>query len=96
MIADIAFIEKYSKLEDADEDEKSTLKVIATAAESYIVNSTNHKFKDLKDEDKELFNLAVALLTSHWHENRALVGKITNEIELSLKSILIQLAFAYD
>lgn len=77
-----------------DSDDPQTLiliKTLKSAAEEYIkglgVNSTSINYEN------SLYKLAVMMLISHWYENRSIVavGTITKEMEISFKSIVIQL-----
>ncbi len=77
-----------------DSDDLQTLMLIRTlksAAEEFIkglgVNSSSINYEN------SLYKLAVMMLISHWYENRNIVavGTITKEMEISFKSIVIQL-----
>lgn len=77
-----------------DSDDPKTIALIKSlkvAAEEYVkgsgVNNSTINYEN------SLYKLAIMMLISHWYENRNIVavGTITKEMEISFKSIVIQL-----
>lgn len=74
---------------DFDEDDKLIDSLIITS-EGYLKNAGC-----IVDYDNNLFLLAVKMLTSHWYENREVVGT-DEKMAYSLSSIIMQLKYCYE
>ncbi len=83
----------YIKPED-ELEEKNLLKVLLTAAVSYCETELKKPILDSsmnatnKWDVPEVIRIAVYLLVSHWYENRAPVGAVTDEVAFSVNAIL--------
>ncbi|HDK7165937.1 TPA: phage gp6-like head-tail connector protein [Clostridium botulinum] len=89
-------LKEYLRVEGEDED--TTLSSLLLAAKSYIKNGTGLEEDMIKsDEIKELYNLCLKILISHWYENRVIetTGPNFHKLSFSVDSILIQLEAEY-
>lgn len=89
-------LKEYLRIDGEDED--TTLSSLLFAAKSYIKNGTGlTEDMIVKNEIKELYNLCIKLLVSHWYENRAIetTGPNFHKLSYSLDSILLQLEAEY-
>lgn len=82
---------RYNVLDPSDADDV-VLSLCIGAAEEYLANA------GVIDDGSSLYELAVYMLAGHWYENRGLVvvGTVTAEIELSMRSVLHQLKLKED
>ena len=83
-------IKEFIKEDSDDPKILATVKSLKCAAEQYIKNAG---VKDSVSYDNALYKLIVQMLVSHWYENRNIlvIGSISKEMEISFKSIILQL-----
>ncbi|MDK2587459.1 head-tail connector protein [Romboutsia sedimentorum] len=74
---------------DFDEDDK-LIDSLIIASENYLKNAGC-----IVDYTNNLFFLAIKMLTSHWYENREVIGT-DEKMSYSLDSIIMQLKYCYE
>lgn len=90
------YLKSYLRVDGVDED--PLLDSLIIAAIEFIYNGTGIKFKEVPGEivgSFELYKLSVAMLVSHWSENREPVGS-AKLLSYSMESIFIQLKYCYE
>ncbi|AWZ48452.1 phage gp6-like head-tail connector protein [Clostridiaceae bacterium 14S0207] len=88
-------IKEYLRIEGNEED--NIISSLLIGAKSYIKNATGLTEDMIKSEIKELYNLCLKMLISHWYENRAIetTGPNFHKLSYSMDSILLQLEAEY-
>lgn len=83
-------VKEYAKIDGTGSDTEVGL--LINAAKRYLKNAGI-----AADEGNEQYIIAVAMLVTHWHDNRGgiAIGTISKEIEFSLRSVITQLQFCY-
>lgn len=81
-------VKEYLRVDGDHEDQQ--IEALISAANKYLVNAGA-----IKDDDNNLYMLAVKILVTHWYENRLPVGNVTTEMAFSLRHILTQLRYCY-
>ena len=92
----IKFVSEYCRL-DSDMS-NSELSPYIYASMEYIKNATGLEILDVFDgkDFNSLYKLAVAMLCSHWYENRAITTTENNtSLKQSLTYIFMQLKHCY-
>lgn len=87
-------LKDYLKIDYDDEDE-TVVKPLYISAVTIAEMQTGKPFDDEIDDDvNQLYFLAIKLIVSHWHANRAMIvtGTIVTEIPFGAKVILDQIA----
>lgn len=80
---DISGVKEYLRLE-VDEDDR----IVQSLLDSAVLFLENAGVP--RQEENELYRLALRMLASHWYENREVIGKNTN-LSYGLESIIHQL-----
>lgn len=84
-------VKQWLRLEEGFTDEDDLLQTLIKAAEEYIVNATGRKDWG----DNPLARLLAQVLIADWYENREAVGQVREELRFTVRSLLIQLQYAY-
>lgn len=79
----ISDVKEYLRLE-IDEDDR----IVQSLLDSAVLFLENAGVP--RQEENELYRLALCMLVSHWYENREVIGKNTN-LSYGLESIIHQL-----
>lgn len=83
--APVAFVVSYGKLENESED---VIAALIDAAEAYLENAGVMP----EHSPAALYNLAVAGIATHWHENRAAVDQTSpNDFDAGIRLVINQL-----
>lgn len=81
----VEFVANYGKLEDESED---VVYALIDAAEAYLENAGVVP----ENSPAALYNLAVAGIATHWHENRAAVDQTSpNDFDAGIRLVINQL-----
>ena len=95
----IEFVTEYCRIDyDMDGYEYDDIKNYVYASMEYIRSATGIEILDVFDgkDFNSLYKLAVAMLCSHWYENRAITTTENNtSLKHSLSYILMQLKYCY-
>lgn len=84
-------VKRWLRLEEDFTDEDGLLQTLIKAAEEYIANATGrHDWGD-----NPIAKLLAQVLIADWYENRGAVGQVREELRLTVRSLLIQLQYAY-
>lgn len=91
-------LKDYLKLDSDENDEDKIIEGFYTAAMIFAEGQTGKKLNDQADECKQLYELALFQMVSHFYENRAITvtGTIISEIPLSAQTILNHIALCGD
>lgn len=83
-------VKEYAKIDGTGSD--TEIRLLINAAKRYLTNAGI-----ASNESNEQYIVAVAMLVTHWHDNRGgvVVGTISKELEFSLRSVITQLQFCY-
>lgn len=84
-------VKRWLRLEEGFTDEDDLLQTLMNAAEEYIANATGHRDWG----DNPIAKLLAQVLIADWYENRGAVGQVREELRLTVRSLLIQLQYAY-
>lgn len=93
---DIKEIKEYLRIDGNEED--NIISSFLIAAKSYIKNGTGLTENMVTPNAvKELYNLCLKMLISHWYENRAIetTGPNFHKLSYSMDSMLLQLEAEY-
>lgn len=75
---------EYLRIDGNYDDEM--LQILIESAKQYMSNA------GVKEQENDLYNLAIMMLVTNWYENREQVtGSIPKSINLGLQSIILQL-----
>ena len=80
------FVKTYLRIDGVSED--SFLTTLVNIAKTYIQEATGVSV----DDTNEVHLLTVAILVTHWYENRLPVGKV-DDLSFSLRSLLTQIEY---
>jgi hypothetical protein len=83
-------VKEYAKIDGNGSN--TEVAMLINAAKRYLTNAGIEA-----DDGNGQYVLAVAMLVTHWHDNRGavVIGSISKELEFSLRSIITQLQFCY-
>jgi len=84
-------VKRWLRLEEGFTDEDDLLQTLMNAAQEYIANATGRKDWG----DNPIAKLLAQVLIADWYENRGAVGQVREELRLTVRSLLIQLQYAY-
>lgn len=84
-------VKQWLRLEESDTTEDALLQTLIKAAEEYIANATGRRDWG----DNPIAKLLAQVLIADWYENRGAVGQVREELRLTVRSLLIQLQYAY-
>lgn len=80
-------IKDFLRIDGSFDDE--LLELLISSAKEYLSNSG---VSEGKNKDSKQYELAVAMLVTHWYENREqVVGDTPRNLTLGLQSIILQL-----
>lgn len=80
-------IKDFLRIDGSSDDE--LLELLISSAKEYLSNSG---VSEGKNKDSKQYELAVAMLVTHWYENREqVVGDTPRNLTLGLQSIILQL-----
>ena len=90
------FVIEYCRLDyDLEGDSYYNIERYVLASIEYIKNATGVTLENV-DSDNSLYKLAVAMLSTHWYENRSITTSENNtSLKHSLSYILMQLKNCY-
>lgn len=91
MILTLEEAKRWLRLEEGYAEEDGLLQILLQAAEKYLANATGRQ--DWGDDP--IAKLFVQVLIADWYEHREAVGQVRDELRTSVRSILLQLQYAY-
>lgn len=84
-------VKRWLRLEEEFTDEDDLLQTLMHAAQEYITNATGRNDWG----DNPLAKLLAQVLIADWYENREAMGRVREEMRLTVRSILTQLQYSY-
>lgn len=83
---DLSIIKDYLKIDFGEDD--NVLTFLLEAARKYLLNAAGGTSLD---ETDERVKMALLVLVSDWYEHREYVGKETEKVRYTIRSIVLQL-----
>lgn len=89
MIIDLTETKLWLRVNENDEDNE--IQMLINVSEKYLKNATGNTF----DSTNELAKLFCLVLVADWYENREMIGRVSEKVRFTAKSLLLQLSHCY-